>query len=87
MHTLFFKYNIYYLYLPKLVPRTLRPIASGLVKDSSEFKDEMEDYISPSNSITYTLHPQYIINAEKLTITVSILATIYYMHPEYFSLF
>jgi hypothetical protein len=53
------------------VPRILRPVVK--LKLANEFKDEMEDYLSPSKSITYALHPQHIVNTEKLTITVSIL--------------
>ncbi|KAM0732479.1 hypothetical protein ACS0PU_002021 [Formica fusca] len=53
------------------IPRILRPIVmSNFANESSELKDEIEDYISPSKSITYRLHPQYIINAKKITITV-----------------
>ncbi|XP_011349315.1 uncharacterized protein LOC105286222 isoform X2 [Ooceraea biroi] len=53
------------------VPRTLRPvITSGLANNSSEFKDEMEDYISPSKSTTYLFHSEYAVNTEKLTITI-----------------
>lgn len=55
-----------------LVPRTLKPIAiSKLDIEPTEFKNEIEDYISPSKSITYMLHSQHIINM-KITITVSI---------------
>lgn len=55
-----------------LVPRTLRPIAlSKFDIEPTEFKDEIEDYISPSKSITYMLHSQHIVNM-KITITVSI---------------
>ncbi|XP_011700217.1 PREDICTED: uncharacterized protein LOC105457309 [Wasmannia auropunctata] len=52
------------------LPRTLRPIVmSKFDNKSSEFKDEIEDYISPSKSITYMLHSQHIVNM-KITITV-----------------
>ncbi|KAL6440867.1 hypothetical protein ACFW04_003353 [Cataglyphis niger] len=53
------------------IPRILKPVGmSKFANKSSKFKDEIEDYISPSKSITYRLHPQYMINAEKITITV-----------------
>lgn len=57
-----------------LVPRILRPVVMSKFANESlnlTIKDEIEDYISPSKSITYRLHPQYIINT-KMTITVSI---------------
>lgn len=56
-----------------LVPRILRPVVmSKFTNESSNLKDEIEDYISPSKSITYRLHPQYMINAKVVKITVSI---------------
>jgi len=51
------------------VPRTLKPIVMS--KLDTEFKDQIENYISPSKSITYMLHSQHIANM-KITITVSI---------------
>ncbi|XP_014480693.1 PREDICTED: uncharacterized protein LOC106747566 [Dinoponera quadriceps] len=50
------------------MPRTLRPITK-VATNSSVFQDETEDYISPSESITYMLHPQHI-DAKKTTIAV-----------------
>ncbi|EFN82873.1 hypothetical protein EAI_07317 [Harpegnathos saltator] len=52
------------------VPRTLRPVLK-FATNSSMFKDEMEDYISLSKSVTYILHPRHI-DTKKTTITVSI---------------
>ncbi|XP_032678685.1 uncharacterized protein LOC116847627 [Odontomachus brunneus] len=50
------------------VPRILRPVPE-FATNSSIFKGEMEDYISPSKSITYMLHSQHI-HTKKTTITV-----------------
>lgn len=57
-------------YLSK-IPRILRPavVTSKFANESSELKDEIEDYISPSKSITYILHPQNILNIQ-MTITI-----------------
>lgn len=61
-----------------LVPRTLRPKSiSKFDTESSELKDEIENYISPSNSITYMLHSQHTVNM-KITITVSIFKKLYH---------
>lgn len=48
-------------------PRTLKPIAVS--KLETEFKDEIENYISPSKSITHMLHSQHTVNM-KTTITI-----------------
>lgn len=67
------KCTIYIIYLHYiLVPQTLKPRATSKSNaESSEFKDEMENYISPLKSITYMLHSQHTANT-KITITVSI---------------
>lgn len=69
-----------------LVPRILRPVAmSKFANESSNFKDQIEDYISPSKSITYRLHPQYIINTKMMTITVSISKKLFLKKKKCFS--
>ncbi|XP_071580984.1 uncharacterized protein [Temnothorax nylanderi] len=52
------------------LPRTLKPITvSKLDTEPSKFKNKIENYISPSKSITYMLHSQHTANM-KITITV-----------------
>ncbi|XP_039308640.1 uncharacterized protein LOC105198717 isoform X2 [Solenopsis invicta] len=52
------------------LPQTIKPVVmSKLDTEPIEFKDEIEDYISPSKSITYMLHSQYTVNI-RTTITV-----------------
>lgn len=64
------------------MPRTLKPRATTKFDtESSEFKDEIENYISPSKSITYMLHSQHTAN-RKITITVSIFKELcHFFHP------
>lgn len=52
------------------VPRTLRPVVLFYKNESLKFQDEIEDYISPTKSITYMIHSQNI-DKQKMTITVS----------------
>ncbi|XP_020295729.1 uncharacterized protein LOC109860805 isoform X2 [Pseudomyrmex gracilis] len=54
------------------LPRTLRPVVPFYKNESLEFQDEIEDYISPTKSITYMIHSQNI-DEQKITITASML--------------
>ncbi|XP_011864276.1 PREDICTED: uncharacterized protein LOC105560094 isoform X2 [Vollenhovia emeryi] len=51
------------------LPRTLKPVTMSKLDTEPEFKDEIENYISPSKSVTYMLHSQYTADM-KITITV-----------------
>ena len=52
-----------------IVPVSLRPIYCQV--RTQGVKTQMEDYISPQQSITYKLHSLWRSNTKKITLTVT----------------
>lgn len=55
----------------RTIPRVLRPIIYMTKNESRDNIPEFEDYVSPSESITYRLHPHWRKNIKKLVITIN----------------